>query len=252
MRSAIIAANWKMNMSNAAAVDLVSKMRLDLEAVNGIDVVLCPPYTALSAVHDVLGDSPIALGAQNVHAEAAGAFTGEISIDMLQGHCAYVIVGHSERRSLFGESDDLVGRKVKAVTDGGLKPILCVGERLEQREDGIAEAVVEQQVNLGLARLSWAGGVVIAYEPVWAIGTGRAATPEDAQNMMAHIRAVVARRFDESTAVEMPILYGGSVNSDNVIGFVRSPDVDGALVGGASLDAGTFVRLVTNAAATLA
>ena len=252
MRNTIIAANWKMNMSNAAAVDLVSRVRAEIEVVNEIDVVLCPPYTALPAVNDLLRGSPISLGAQDVHPEAAGAFTGEVSVEMLVGLCSYVIVGHSERRTLFRETDDLIGRKVKAVKEGGLRPILCVGERLGEREEGIAEAVVERQVDLGLARIGRAGGVVVAYEPVWAIGTGRAATPEDAQSMMAHVRSVVARRFGDSASTATPIIYGGSVNADNVIGFIRSPDVDGALVGGASLDAGSFVPLVTNAAAALA
>lgn len=252
MRDKIIAANWKMHMSNMAAADFVSKMKAGLEQAHGIEIVLCPPYTALSVVTDILCNSPIKLGAQNVHTESVGAFTGEISVEMLKEFCTYVIVGHSERRNLFGETNDLISRKVKAVIDSDLKPILCVGERLQEREDGIAEVVVEQQISLGLNRLDNANGVVIAYEPVWAIGTGQAATTNDAQNMMAHIRATIGLRFGKGTAASTPVIYGGSVNANNVANFVQSPDVDGALVGSASLDKDTFVRLVTNAATVLA
>jgi triosephosphate isomerase len=251
MRKKIIAANWKMHMSNMAAVDFVSKMRAELEKVSGIEIVLFPPHTALSVVTDMLRNSPIKIGAQNVHMESVGAFTGEISMDMLKDICSYVIVGHSERRNLFGETNEMISRKVKAVVDSSLNPILCVGERLEERENGTEKFVVEQQIRHGLDRLEGANGVTIAYEPIWAIGTGKAATTEDAQNMMAHIRATVALRFGKDSADSIPILYGGSVNADNVVSFVGSPDVDGALVGSASLDNTTFVTLVTNAATIL-
>lgn len=251
MRKKIIAANWKMHMSNTEAIDFVSKIRIELEKVSGIEIILFPAHTALSVVTDTLGDSPIKIGAQNVHMESVGAFTGEISADMLKDICSYVIIGHSERRNLFGETNDMISRKVKAVVDCNLNPILCVGEKLEERENGTAKTVVEEQVRRGLERLDNANRVMIAYEPVWAIGTGKAATTQDAQNMMAHIRATVALCFDKSTADSMPVLYGGSVNAVNVVSFVKSPDVDGALVGSASLDNNTFVTLVTNAATML-
>ena len=251
MRKKIIAANWKMHMPNTAAINFVSKMRVELEKVSGIEIILFPPHTALSVVTDTLRNSPIKIGAQNVHMESVGAFTGEISTDMLKDICSYVIVGHSERRNLFGETNDMTSRKVKAVVDSNLNPILCVGEKLEERENGTAKIVVEQQVRHGLDRLDNANRVVIAYEPVWAIGTGKAATTQDAQNMMAHVRATVALCFDESTADSVPVLYGGSVNAVNVGSFVESPDVDGALVGSASLDNNAFVTLVANAATML-
>ena len=247
MGKPIIAGNWKMNTTLGEATELAERLKPGLEAADSVEVVVCPPFVALAAVGEVLRDSSIRLGAQDMYHEASGAFTGEVSPAMLAGLCQDVILGHSERRHHFGETDASVGRKVVAAQGAGLRPIMCVGERLEEREDGIAEIVVEQQVKLGLARLPSTGDLVVAYEPIWAIGTGRAATPEDAEAMMAHIRATLAARYGDEAASAVPLLYGGSVTDENVADFVRQPDVDGALVGGASLKAESFVELVRNA-----
>ena len=249
MTRTIIAGNWKMNMSPAEARGLVTAMIPGLKQVEGVETVVCPPFVALEAVHGLLRGTGVALGAQNLHHEDEGAFTGEVSGPMLSDICDFVIVGHSERRLIFGETDDVVGKKVCAARRAGLRPILCVGERLEEREDGSAEAVVERQLRRALADAGSSDGLVVAYEPVWAIGTGRAATPDDAQSMMAHGRRVLSSVFGDSASNNIPLLYGGSVTADNVAGFVRESDVNGALVGGASLSADGFVQLVRNAAA---
>ena len=251
MGNPIIAGNWKMNTSVQEASELVVAMKPGLEAIEGVRAVVCPPFVALTAVAESLKGSSIAVGAQNMHYEDSGAYTGEISPAMLSGICQFVILGHSERRHLFGETDDLIGRKVEAAASTGLKPILCVGERLQDREGGKAEDVVERQVTLGLERLTSPGTLAVAYEPVWAIGTGVAAKPEDAQAMMAHVRRLLAAHYGEDVASEVSLLYGGSVTADNVADFARQPDVDGALVGGASLDPDGFVALVGNAASAL-
>ena len=250
MTSTIVAGNWKMNMTPAEARGLVAAMIPGLEQVGGVETVVCPPFVALEAVYGLLSGIRVALGAQDLHHEDAGAFTGEVSGPMLSGLCEYVIVGHSERRSHCGETDETVGSKVQAARRAGLRPILCVGERLEEREDGSAEAVVERQLRRALADAGSSEGLVVAYEPVWAIGTGRAATPDDAQSMMAHVRRVLASVFEAGSSDSVPLLYGGSVTAENVAGFVGEDDVNGALVGGASLSAEGFVQLVRNAAAT--
>ena len=252
MRTPVVAGNWKMNKTVSEAVSLVGAIKERLEAVRSVEVVLCPPYTALEAVGRLLEGTRIGLGAQDMHYEASGAFTGEVSPSMVAELCRYVIIGHSERRQSFGETDESVGRKVAAALGAGLKPILCVGETLEQREEGLAEGVVERQVRAGLARVSSVEGLILAYEPVWAIGTGRAASPGDAQAIMAHIRGVVGSAFGEVAASGALLLYGGSVNPDNVDGFAHQPDVDGALVGGASLEAESFIRVVQGVAAAVA
>ena len=249
MTSTIVAGNWKMNTTPAEARALVAAMIPGLEQVGGVEMVVCPPFVALEAVSGLLRGTRVALGAQDLHYEDEGAFTGAVSGKMLEGLCDYVIVGHSERRSIFGETDDVVGRKVAAARRAGLRPILCVGERMDEREAGSAEAVVERQLRRALADAESSDGLVVAYEPVWAIGTGRAATPGDAQSMMAHVRRVLASLFGAGPADGVPLLYGGSVTADNVAGFVRQDDVNGALVGGASLSAGGFAQLVRNAAA---
>ena len=251
MGDAIIAGNWKMNTTLEESVKLVEAMKPGLEATDGVQKVVCPPFTSLAAVGGMLEGSSIALGAQNMHHQDNGAFTGEISPAMLVGLCQFVILGHSERRHIFGETDDSIGRKVEAALKFGLRPILCVGERLQEREEGAAEEVVGRQVKLGLARIESIGELVVAYEPVWAIGTGAAATPDDAQAMMAYVRGLLATLYGEDAASATPLLYGGSVTADNVADFVRHRDVDGALVGGASLDAQGFVELVRNAASAV-
>ena len=248
MTSTIVAGNWKMNMTPAEARALVAAMIPGLEQVGGVETVVCPPFVALEAVCGLLRGARVAVGAQDLHYEDEGAFTGAVSGKMLEGLCDYVIVGHSERRSIFGETDDVVGRKVAAARRAGLRPILCVGERMDEREAGSAEAVVERQLRRALADAESSDGLVVAYEPVWAIGTGRAATPGDAQSMMAHVRRVLASLFGAGPADGVPLLYGGSVTADNVAGFVRQDDVNGALVGGASLSADGFAQLVRNAA----
>jgi len=248
---AMIAGNWKMNATTAEATELVAKMVPDLDAIQGVHKILCPPFTSLSTVQELLRDSNVFLGAQNMYYESNGAYTGEVSPAMLVESCQFVILGHSERRHIFGETDDLVGRKVEKAVEVGLRPIVCVGEKLQERETGRAEAVIEQQVRLGLARMTSLDSLVVAYEPVWAIGTDRAATPEDAQAMMTHIRGLLSADFGDSAAFEVSLLYGGSVTADNVADFTRQPDVDGALVGGASLKSDSFVDLVRNAADAL-
>ena len=248
MPTTIIAGNWKMNTTSQEARALVEQMRDALNAVTTVTSLLCPPFVHLDAVVDALRGTSVALGAQNMHPENSGAFTGEVSSDMLRGLCQYVILGHSERRELFGETDEFVNRKVRAAISAGLRPILCVGERLEQREGGEAEAVVERQLSLGLEGVEDATPLVVAYEPVWAIGTGRAATPDVAQSMMASIRGVLAARYGRDAASEIPLLYGGSVNAANAAEYVREQDVNGALVGGASLDPEAFTQIVRLAA----
>ena len=248
MARPLIAGNWKMNTSREEAEELVARMKPGLEAIDAVDKVVCPPFISLAAICEMLRGSGIAVGAQNMHHESSGAYTGEVSPTMLAGLCQFVILGHSERRHIFGETDDSVSRKMEAAVEVGLRPIMCVGERLEEREDGTAEAVVEQQLRLGLARITAPVGLLVAYEPVWAIGTGKAATPEDAQGMMAHIRRALSASYGDGAAAGVSLLYGGSVTADNVADFVSQQDVDGALVGGASLKPDSFVQLVRNAA----
>ncbi len=247
MPTTIIAGNWKMFTTIEEAGTLLSGMRDALEAVGGVEKVICPPFISLDAIGAMLQGSSVALGAQNMHPEAQGAFTGEVSPAMLAGLCQYVILGHSERRQLFGETDEFVNLKVKAAIAAGLRPILCVGEHLRQREDGNAESVVEAQLRQGLSGIDSPGGLVVAYEPVWAIGTGRAATPDVAQSMMAHVRSVLSSLFP-SRAEDISLLYGGSVNPANAADYMRQPDVNGALVGGASLNAESFTQIVQTAA----
>jgi len=252
MRPPLLVANWKMNLGRSAdALTFVRRLRPKLSALEGVEVVLCPPATVLTTLAEVLGRSAIALGAQNMHWERAGAHTGELSPTMLAGLVQYVIVGHSERRATAAlcEDDEAVNRKLLAAVDHGLIPILCVGEQLEQRQAGATSEIVGGQVAAALAGLSAERAVecVIAYEPIWAIGSGRPATPADANRTIElAIRGKLAEIFDPQTARALRVLYGGSVNPDNIADFVAMPSIDGALVGGASLDEG-FVELVRNA-----
>jgi len=247
MRRPILAGNWKMNKTVQEAIALVHEMKAGLEVVETIDRVLCPPFVAVSSVSEMLKDSQIAVGAQNMYWENQGAFTGEISPLMLKDICEYVIIGHSERRQYFGETDETVNKKVKAALSHGLKPIVCVGENLEQNEAGQTHALISGQVRLGLEGLtaSQVSGLVIAYEPIWAIGTGRAATPEIAGEVIGtSIRKVIAELYDAATAEAVRVQYGGSVTSANIAEFMAHPDVDGGLVGGASLKPAEFVSIV--------
>lgn len=251
MRTPIIAGNWKMNTTLDEAKALVTAMLPELAKYPGVERVVCPPFVSLAAVKPLLDGTQVGLGAQNLFWEKAGAYTGEISPLMLQGWVDYVIIGHSERRQFFGEMDESVNRKVKAALAHGLKPIICVGENLEQNEAGETVPFVSSQIQGALAGLSTAQvkGLVIAYEPIWAIGTGKAATGEDANRIIADaIRAVVEDLYDEETAETVRVQYGGSVKPDNTIEFMSQPHIDGALVGGASLSAADFVGIVRLAA----
>ena len=246
MRKPFIAGNWKMHKTIAEAVALVQEMRAELEGIAGCDVAVCPPFPALAAVREALAGSSIGLGAQNMHWEEQGAFTGAVSPRMLEGLCDYVIVGHSERRTLFGETDGMVNNKLQAALAHGLKPILCVGETLEQRGEGRQKTVVSMQVYRGLEGISSEAmkDVGIAYEPIWAIGTGYTATPDQAANMHEVIRNNLGGLFGDDVAEGTTVMYGGSVKPDNVDKLMAEADIDGALVGGASIDADSFSRIV--------
>ena len=240
----IVAGNWKMNTDVASGVRLASSVAAGAVAVPGVQIIVAPPFVSLAAVRDALAGSSVGVAAQNVHADDSGAFTGEIAPPMLVGLCDYVIIGHSERRQFFGETDESVGRKAAAVLQHGLRPIVCVGETLDERESGRAVEVIRRQVVAALADLDpeAAGSLAIAYEPVWAIGTGRAATPDLADQIMGGaIGSTIAAVLGTDAASETPLLYGGSVNSANAAEFAAVPSINGALVGGASLDAGTFL-----------
>jgi triosephosphate isomerase len=248
MRRKIIAGNWKMHMTHTDAVSFVKRLQEELTMINtSYEVVVIPPFTSLSPVSTVIDKGILKLGAQNVFYEKEGAYTGEISPVMLKAlGCDYVIVGHSERRKYFAESDEMIARKLKAVLIEGMTPILCVGETLEQREKGRHKEVVESQLVSDLAYLSVdeIKRIVIAYEPVWAIGTGHNATPEQAQEMHEFIRNILEEKFGAS---DVPILYGGSVKPENIRDISAMKDVDGALVGGASIKVESFVGIILNA-----
>jgi triosephosphate isomerase len=251
-RPLIVAANWKMHTTPADAGQLAGAIA-GATAVAGVMRVICPPYVSLPAVRDALAGSGVELGAQNVHAEVSGAYTGEISAPMLAGLVGWCIVGHSERRRDQGEDDELVGRKLMRCREAGLRPILCVGERIEERESGRAEAVVRRQLEraFGVATAGGAGidpGLVIAYEPVWAIGTGRTARGSDASAMAATIRATLDALGAPDSGDTIPVLYGGSVTSAGIGEFLAETDIDGALVGGASLKVDEMGGIVEQAA----
>jgi triosephosphate isomerase len=246
MRRPILAANWKMYKTTGEAEGFVARFLPLVAGANDVDVVIAPPFTALDRVARGLAGSPVALAAQNVSPEAEGAFTGEVAPRMLADlGCRYGIVGHSERRALFGDTDALVARKAAALFAAGIRPIVCVGETLEQREAGRTLAVLGEQLAGSLAQVpaERAEELVLAYEPVWAIGTGRTATPEIAQQAHAFLRGRLAERFG-AAASRIRIQYGGSVKPDNVATLMAQPDIDGALVGGASLDPDAFARIV--------
>jgi len=242
----MIAGNWKLHKTRSEARQLVKELCSELAGLNGVEVVIAPPFTALETVAAALTGSALKLAAQNCYPEASGAFTGEVSPLLLKdAGCTYVIVGHSERRQLFGESDEFINRKVQALGQAGLGTILCIGETLAEREAGQMFDVLQHQVRVGLKELSAGrmGAVVVAYEPVWAIGTGRTASDEQAQAAHAFIRAQLGEQFGAAVADATRILYGGSVKPGNVDGLMAQPDVDGALVGGASLKAEEFARI---------
>jgi triosephosphate isomerase len=246
-RLPLVAGNWKLNKTATEAYKLVAEMLPGLRSIKGVEKLVCPPFTALMAVSRLIMDSNLRLGAQDVYWEDRGAYTGEISARMLAEFCQYVIVGHSERRTYFGETNETVNRKVRAALAHALVPLICVGENLEQNEAGQAAGVVSRQVHEALAGLDIleADRIVIAYEPVWAIGTGRAATAEAVDMLIRNvIRPTVGGLFGEEIAQGVRVLYGGSVDPDNAAQFFRQPEIDGALVGGASLKARSFVGIV--------
>jgi triosephosphate isomerase len=248
MRVPVVAGNWKMNTTIPEAVALVDAMLNELPFVQGVERVLCPPFVSLDAVRQRVVGTNILVGAQNAYWEPKGAYTGEVSVTMLQGLVDYVIVGHSERRQYFHESDEDVNRKVRAALAGGLRVIMCVGENLAENELGHTESFVEAQVRAGLADVDAFDRLVIAYEPIWAIGTGRAATPENAGQVVGHIRRVVRDVAGDAVADGLRIQYGGSVTPDNFADFIAHPEIDGGLVGGASLNADSFLAITRLAA----
>ncbi|WP_372598542.1 triose-phosphate isomerase [Amphritea sp.] len=250
MRKTIVAGNWKMNGTSESIRTLLDGIKAGVPAVDGLVTLVCPPAVYLYQVKKQIGDAPVAVGAQNVSAQPKGAFTGEWSLEMLQDlGCEYVILGHSERRSLFGETDADVADKVAATLAAGLIPILCVGETLEQREAGETLALVAAQIDAVVQRIGieYFASVVIAYEPVWAIGTGLTATPEQAQQVHAAIRAQLAGS-DAKIADKLSILYGGSMNAGNAAELLAQQDIDGGLIGGASLKADEFLTICAAAA----
>ena len=244
MRLPLIAGNWKMNTTLNEAVKLVREMRPRLDEIGGVEKVICPPFVSLVAVKELINASSIKLGAQNLHFEEKGAYTGEISSLMLAELCEFVIIGHSERRQYFHETDEVVNKKIRAALKAGLKPILCVGERLEENEAGRTEEIVSRQLSGSLSGIKELNGLVIAYEPVWAIGTGRAATGRQANDTIGFIRHNISELYGKKVAENLRILYGGSVTAENIAEFIRQPEIDGALVGGASLKADQFISIV--------
>ncbi len=250
MRKLFIAGNWKLNKTINEAIELVTLLKRDLSDVSEVDVVVCPVATALSAINDVVLESNIEMGAQNLYWEDSGAFTGEISAPLIKdAGCKYVIIGHSERRQYFGETNETVNKKIKAALASGLLPIVCVGEVLEEREADKTFDVIKSQVTESLAGFSVdeLAKLVVAYEPVWAIGTGKTATPDQAQEVHKFIRGIIAEIGSDDVAAGMRLQYGGSVKPDNVKELMSQEDIDGALVGGASLKPDSFVALVKGA-----
>lgn len=246
-RKKVIAGNWKLHKSNSEARQLANQIKIRSTNIKNVDIILCPPFTALTVVHEVVKGTSIGLGAQNMYWEKSGAFTGEINAEMIKSTGAgYVIIGHSERRQYFGETDETVNMKIKAALKEVLIPIVCIGESLDHRESGITAQIIETQVNGALSGLSalQMADIIIAYEPVWAIGTGKTATPEQAQEVHAQIRSLVNKQFGDDVSSNVRIQYGGSVKEENAEILLSQPDIDGALVGGACLRAETFLPII--------
>jgi len=248
-RKPFMAGNWKMNLNREESTELAKAIARQAPDPDRVDVLLAPPFTSIATVREAIGGAPILLGAQNAHWEPHGAFTGEVSPPMLvEAGCSHVILGHSERRSLFGETDEIIDRKADSASRFGLAPIVCIGETLEERERHRTREIIESQLRGSLRsfreRKMLPPALLLAYEPVWAIGTGKTATPEQAQEVHGQIRKWLAGQFDAKTAETVRILYGGSVKPDNVKEIMAMPDVDGALVGGASLKAGSFIHII--------
>ncbi len=249
MRTPIIVGNWKMNKTAVTAVEFVREIRNQLQNISGVDKVVCPPFIAIPAVYEALQATDIGVGAQNMHFAESGAYTGEVAPEMITPFCQYVIIGHSERREFFNETDEGVNKKAKAALAHGLTPIICCGETLAQNEAGETQVFVSGQIKAALNGLTneQVAQCVIAYEPIWAIGTGKSASAAEAGSIIGlSVRGAVAEVFGEATAQQVRIQYGGSVNENNIAEYMAHPDIDGALVGGASLKA-SFVQLVQNA-----
>jgi len=250
MRKKVIAGNWKMNKDLNESQSLVSGIISGLGNDDKCDVIVCPPFTSLSEVHALIENTPVKLGAQNMFYEESGAFTGEISSLMLKSvGCEYVILGHSERRNIFGEGDEMINKKIKKALESGLKIIFCIGESLAQREEGITNDVVKNQIVKGLDGITSDDmeNIIIAYEPIWAIGTGKTATPEQAQEVHSFIRDLIKNSFSNEIAENIVIQYGGSVKPENAATLLSQPDIDGALVGGACLKADSFLSIIASA-----
>lgn len=247
MRTPIVAGNWKMYKTAEESRKLISELLPLLKQIKGVEIVICPPYTSLCVAREALRGASIGLGAQDMHWEDSGAYTGEVAPQMLlTTGCRYVILGHSERRTYFDETDETVSKKLQAAHRGGLLPIVCVGETLEERKKDLTRQVVDRQVRGALVSVSPAEAVrtVLAYEPVWAIGTGLTATPDQAQEAHAHIRSLLTELYDAETASSIRLQYGGSVKADNARDLFSQPDIDGGLIGGASLQAEPFAAIV--------
>jgi len=251
MRTKVVAGNWKMNNDLNGSINLIFEIKKGLSDKNlNVKVIVCPPFTSLETANTLLSGSKIGLGAQNMYFEESGAFTGEISPLMLKNvGCEYVILGHSERRTIFGETNQMINKKIKTAVKHGIKPIFCIGETLEQRENGTTFKVVEIQIREGLEGLNETdlSNLIIAYEPVWAIGTGKNATPQQAQEVHKYIRELISKLYSPVFANQLIIQYGGSVKADNSKDLMSQPDIDGALVGGACLKADSFIKIIESA-----
>jgi triosephosphate isomerase len=243
MRIPMIAGNWKMNTTLTEAVALVREMLPELDRIDNVERVICPPFVSLAAISELIKGSSVELGAQNLYFEEKGAYTGEISPPMLAELCQLVIIGHSERRHYFNETIEMIDKKVQAALKAGLKPILCIGETLEEQEAGKTQEVLTKQLSSTSAN-AYSAGLVLAYEPVWAIGTGKAASGQQANQTIGFIRQYIAGKYGREIAQAVRILYGGSVTADNIAEFINQPEIDGALVGGASLKASEFLGIV--------
>lgn len=247
MRTPLIAGNWKMHTTVNQGAEFVIRLRELIKGVTDVEIVIAPPFPSLHHISHLIADSPIRLSAQNLFWEEKGAYTGEVSAEMLKAAgCSYALIGHSERRAVFKETDELVNKKLLAALRHDLKPIVCVGETLEQKDAGKTLDVVRSQVRNGLAGISGSAvrDITIAYEPVWAIGTGRNATPQEAEDVHNGLRELFFEMFDIESARDLRVIYGGSVKPENIDGLMAQPNIDGALVGGASLDAAQFARIV--------
>jgi len=249
MRIPMIAGNWKMNTTVSEAIELVEAMRVELDKIGNVDKVICPPFVSLAPVGELIKGSSIRLGAQNIFFAEKGAYTGEISPLMIADLCEFVIIGHSERRQYFDETGEIVNKKIVAALKVGLKPILCIGERLEENEAGKTEEVVTEQLRSSLTGIDYLNGLIVAYEPVWAIGTGKAATGEQANETISLIRRNISKLYNGKVAQGIRILYGGSVTAINATEFMKQSEIDGALVGGASLKATEFLSIVAQTSA---